>query len=124
MRIRKYSTVNEKMLLHAAFLLLGIFISALSQIMLKKATLKKFDSIFKEYLNPLVISSYGLYIVTTVLSVVAYKEIPLSLGMVLETTGYFYVTVLGVVILGEKLNMKKMFSLLVIIAGIIIYALS
>lgn len=116
--------MNEKMLLHAAFLLLGIFISALSQIMLKKATLKKFDSIFKEYLNPLVISSYGLYIVTTVLSVVAYKEIPLSLGMVLETTGYFYVTVLGVVILGEKLNMKKVFSLLVIIAGIIIYALS
>lgn len=116
--------MNEKMLLHAVFLLLGIFISAMSQIMLKKATLKKYDSIFKEYLNPLVIFSYGLYVVTTVLTVVAYKEIPLSLGMVLETTGYFYVTVLGVVILGEKLNMKKVVSLLMIIVGIMIYALS
>ena len=41
----------------------------------------------------------------------------------LETAGYFFVTVLGAVFLKEKITAKKMGALCVIIAGILLYAL-
>ena len=58
---------------YALLLLLGVFISAISQVMLKKAALKTYDSKVGEYLNPLVISAYALFVCTTFLSIFAYK---------------------------------------------------
>ena len=101
-------------------LLIGVFISAISQVMLKKASMKKYDSPIKEYLNPLVIFAYVLFVGTTFLSILAYRGIPLSLGPVLESTSYIYVTAFGVVIFKEKLNKKKMLALVCIIGGILI----
>lgn len=91
--------------------------------MLKKAALKKHDNIIKEYLNPLVIIAYAVFFGTTLIGVLAYKGIPLSLGPILETTGYLYITFFGVVIFKEKLSFKKVLALLLIICGIFIYAL-
>ena len=48
---------------------------------------------------------------------------PVSLGPVLETTAYFYITVFGVVIFKEKLNSKKILALCMIVMGIVVYAL-
>ena len=47
---------------------------------------------------------------------------PVSLGPVLETTAYIYITIFGVTIFKEKLNAKKILALALIIAGIAIYA--
>ena len=63
-----------------------------------------------------------LFVGTTFLSILAYKVIPLSMGSVLEATGYIYVTVFGVVIFKEKLNRKKLVALALIIIGIVIYS--
>ncbi len=115
--------MNSKVLFYSCFLLIGIFISAVSQVMLKKAALKKYDSPIKEYLNPLVISAYGLFFFTTVLSILAYKGIPLSMGPILEATSYIYVTIFGVKIFGEKINKQKIIALLFIFAGIFVYSL-
>ena len=43
---------------YAAFLLIGVFVSAISQVMLKKAALRHYESHIAEYLNPLVICAY------------------------------------------------------------------
>lgn len=110
-------------LLSAGILLLGVFISSISQVMLKKAASKKYESPIKEYLNPLVIFAYILFFGTTLLSILAYRGIPLSLGPVLEATGYIYVTFFGVVIFKEKLNVKKILALILIIVGILVYSL-
>ena len=53
----------------------------------------------------------------------AYKGVPLNVGPVLEATGYIYVTFFGVVIFHEKMNPKKIGALVLIILGILIYAL-
>ena len=106
----------------AGLLLTGVFISAVSQVMLKKASMKKYDSPIKEYLNPLVIFAYVLFVGTTLLSILAYRGIPLSLGPVLEATSYIYVTVFGVVIFKEKLTKRKVLALGCILGGIVIYA--
>lgn len=109
--------------LYAGLLLLGVFLSAISQVMLKKAALRQYSSKLREYLNPLVIVAYTIFVGTTFLSIYAYKGIPLSMGPVLEATSYIYVTIFGVTIFKEKLNKRKLVGLALIIAGIITYSL-
>ena len=116
--------MNKTVLLYSCVLLLGVFISAISQVMLKKAAMKKHDSVIKEYLNALVIFAYVLFVGTTFLSILAYKGIPLSMGPILEATSYIYVTIFGVVIFKEKMNLKKVVALGLIIVGIVVYAIA
>lgn len=115
--------MNKTTIMYSCILLLGVFISAISQVMLKKAAMKKYDSPIKEYLNPLVIVAYMMFVGTTFLSILAYKGIPLSMGPILEATSYIYVTFFGVKIFKEKLNSKKVIALCLIIGGIIVYAI-
>lgn len=116
--------MTTTVLAYSGILLASVFISAISQVMLKKSALKTYDSPIKEYLNPLVIFAYALFVGTTLLSVIAYKGIPLSLGPVLESTAYVYVTVFGVLIFKERMTKGKLGALVLIIAGIVVYALS
>lgn len=103
--------------------LVCVLIAAVSQVLLKKESMKPHDNIIKEYLNPLVVIAYFLFFSTTVLELIAYKKIPLSLGPVLETSSYFYITIFGMIIFKEKLNLKKVLALLLIITGILIFTL-
>ena len=115
--------MNKTVLIYACVLLLGVFVSAISQVMLKKSAMKQYDSKIKEYMNPLVIIAYIMFVGTTFLSIIAYKGIPLSMGPILEATSYIYVTFFGVKIFGEKLNLRKVVAMGLIIFGIIVYAL-
>lgn len=115
--------MNPNVLLHAGLLLLGTFLSSISQVMLKKAAMRNYDSVLAEYLNPLVIVAYTIFVGTTLLGVLAYRGIPLSMGPVLEATSYFYVTFFGVRLFGESFPFKKKIALALILAGIIVYSL-
>ena len=115
--------MNSEMIKYSCILLFGVFISAISQVMLKKAALKKYDSVIKEYLNPLVIVAYSIFVISTFLSILAYKGIPLSMGPILEATSYLYVTFFGVKIFHEKMTRKKWIALGCILVGIIVYSL-
>lgn len=114
--------MNNSVFLYSLLLLLGVFISAISQVLLKKAAMKQYASRLQEYLNPQVIFAYVLFVGTTFLSILAYRGIPLSLGPVLESTSYIYVTFFGVTIFKEQLTPKKVFALGLIILGIVVYA--
>lgn len=111
------------MLKYALILVAGTFISSISQVMLKKAAMKEYANVIREYLNPLVIFAYFLFFVSTFGSLLAYKGIPLSMGPVLEGSAYIFVTFFGVTIFKEKLNTKKVIALLLILAGITVYGL-
>ncbi len=111
------------MLKFALILVIGTFVSSVSQVMLKKAAMKEYANVIREYLNPLVIFAYVLFFVSTLASILAYKGIPLSMGPVLEGSAYIFVTVFGVTIFKEKLNTKKVIALLLILAGIVVYSL-
>lgn len=115
--------MDKTQILYACVLLAGVFVSAISQVMLKKSALKTYSSPIQEYLNPLVVVAYILFIGTTFLSILAYRGIPLSMGPVLEATSYIYVTIFGVTIFKEKINGKKLLALGLIIAGILVYSL-
>lgn len=115
--------MDREMLPYILVLMIGVFVSAVSQVMLKKAALRTYDSPIKEYLNPMVIIAYILFFGTTFLSILAYKGIPLSMGPIIEATSYIYVTFFGVKIFHEKMNRKKYLALGLIIVGIIIYSM-
>lgn len=76
--------MNKTVVIYSCVLLLGVFVSAISQVMLKKSAMKQYESKIKEYMNPLVIIAYIMFVGTTFLSIIAYKGIPLSMGPILE----------------------------------------
>lgn len=115
--------MNETMLIYSSLLLFGTFISAISQVLLKKEAVKDHSSKLQEYLNFPVIFAYTLFFLATLLSIFAYRVVPLSFGPVLESTSYIYVTIFGILIFKEKINAKKIVALVSILIGIIIYSL-
>lgn len=115
--------MNDTLLLYSGILLVSVFISAVSQVMLKLSANRQHGSAVREYANPLVIGAYAIFIVSTLLTVYAYKEVPLSLGPVLEATSYLYVTAFGALIFKEKVTSKKLAALALIVGGICVFAL-
>lgn len=105
-------------------MLFGVFISSVSQVLLKKAAERKYESVIKEYLNVRVITAYLIFFISTLLTIIAYKAVPMSMGQILEATGYIYVTIFGAVIFKERITGRKLVSLGLILAGVVIFSLS
>lgn len=115
--------MDTTVLAFAGLNLFGVFISAISQVLLKKSAMRDHGSAIKEYLNPFVIFAYTLFVAATLLSVVAYRGIPLSMGPILDATGYIYVTIFGVTIFHERLTAKRVLALALIVTGIVVYSM-
>ena len=104
-------------------LLFSVFISSVSQILLKKAANRTYESPLKEYLNPLVIFAYGMFFCSVILTMLALKNIPLSMQPILESTGYIFVTVMGYFFLKERIGKRKMAGIALILLGILIFSM-
>lgn len=109
------------MTLYVFLFVFSVFISSVSQTILKTSAKKKYDNRLQEYLNPKVIIAYGIFFLSSLITVVAYKYVPLSLGPILESCGYIFITLLGYFILHEKVGKKKLIGLIVILMGISIF---
>jgi multidrug transporter EmrE-like cation transporter len=120
---RRVMKMDKQVMLYAGIALAGVFISAVSQVILKKAAGKKRESVLREYLNLPVILAYGMFFGATLLSVFALRVIPVSMGGILDSAGYIFITLFGVLIFKEKITPKKAAALLLILAGIIVYSL-
>ena len=88
-------------------LLFSVFISSVSQILLKKAADRTYESSLKEYLNPLVIGAYGMFFCSVILTMLVLKYVPLSMSPILESTGYIFVSVMGYFFLKEKFTKRR-----------------
>ena len=115
--------MNQARLPYVLLYLSSTFLASVSQVLLKKAALREHKTLLAEYTDWRVILGYGLFVGCTVLTMLAYKGVPLNVGPVLEATGYLYVTFFGVTIFHEKMNPKKIGALALIIVGILVYAL-
>lgn len=104
-------------------LLLSVFISSVSQIILKKAADKTYENTLKEYMNPMVIGAYGLFFCSVILTMLALKHVPLSMSPILESTGYIFVSVMGYIFLKERFSRRKLMGFALILAGIVIFNL-
>ena len=110
-------------IIHASVMVFGVIIASVAQVLLKKSAQKEYKNKIMEYLNWQVIMAYSMMIIATMCTVFAYKAIHISLAMVLDATGYIFVTLFGFFIFNEKVTMKRLFALSLIIIGIAVYAL-
>ncbi len=113
----------SELAVYSVIMLVSVFISSVSQIMLKKSAQKKYSSKIKEYLNPFVIIAYILFFGCTLVSMYALKVVPLSMSPVIETAGYIFVALLSFLFLKEKLTKKQLTGMVLIIVGIVVFSL-
>lgn len=101
--------------------LLSVIIAVFSQILLKKSANRKYESKIKEYLNVLVIVGYGMFFISSIISIVSLRGITISLSSIIESLNYILIPIASYFILKEKINRKQSIGMIIIIIGIIIY---
>jgi len=115
--------MKNELLFYSCILVCSVFVASVSQIILKKSANKQHESKLKEYLNPLVISAYAIFFVSTFVTLFSLRVVPLSLAPILESTGYIFVAILSWVFLKERLSKRKLIGMGIIILGIVIFTL-
>lgn len=115
--------MTRDMLPYLLLAFFSVFVSCVSQTLLKKASQKQYKSLAAEYLNLPVILAYAMFFGSTLITLLAYKKLPLSMSPAFESSSYIFVTIFGVTIFKEKLTRKKLLALALILVGILIFTL-
>jgi len=101
----------------------SVFAASVSQLLLKQSAVLPRQSLAREYLNARSIAAYSLFFVSTLMTVWAYRGVPLSAGAMLEATGYIYVACFSRFILREPLTRRALVGLALILLGILFYVI-
>lgn len=102
-------------------LVLSVMVASISQILLKKSALRPHVSWLREYMNVQVISAYLLLLMSTILTILAYRGITYKNGIMIDATGYIFIMVLSFLFFKEKITRKKLIGNVLIVIGLIVY---
>lgn len=111
------------MTLYIAILLFSVFISAFSQVLLKKSALKTYGSFWREYINFYVVPAYAIYFLAVFLDLLALRKVPVSFVPVAEASSYVFVLLFGKVFFNEQFSRKKILAMILILTGIVIFVI-
>ena len=106
---------------YIGFMVAAVVISSFSQILLKKSAGQKHASFLKEYLNLWVIAGYGMMVLSTLATILAYRGMDYKNGPIIESLGYILVMVLSFLILKERIGKRKLIGYGLILMGVIIF---
>lgn len=110
--------------IYILLLIANCVISAISQILLKKAALKEYKGFIWQYLNVRVIVAYTLFFGVVVLNTYILKFLPLTVVNPLsESLPYVLSIISGYFFFEEKITWRKIVGALVIVCGIVIIVL-
>ena len=102
--------------------MLSVIISAFSQVLLKIAANRTYENRLREYLNPLVISAYGIFGLSWAMTTYALRYVEYAKNSpVIEATSYLWGPLFGVVLLREKITRRRALGMAVILVGIVIF---
>ena len=113
----------SNVLIYSGIYILGVIISALAQVLLKKSANIERENKLKEYLNFKTIFAYAIFFGATLCTVFAYKYVLLSMGPILGTTEYIFVAILSYWLLKEKISKKKLIGLITIVIGVLVFSI-
>jgi drug/metabolite transporter (DMT)-like permease len=113
------------MMLNKFVLLLvcSVVIASFSQILLKTSARKAHPTLLQEYLNPYVIIGYGMMVVSTLTTILAYRGLDYKNGPIIESLGYLFIMILSWIFFKEKVTRRKLLGNLLILAGICVFYL-
>ena len=103
--------------------IISVLISSIAQVMLKAEANKEHESRIREYLNPMVITAYGIFFLSTFLTMYALKYVPLTYSPIIEPLSYIFVPVIGVLALKEKISRRRVLGIAVMFVGIVIFSM-
>ncbi len=101
--------------------LVAVFLSAVSQLLLKISSGKDRNHFIREYLNIHVIAAYSLFLVSTMFIILSLRTLPFKMSSVLESSGYVFVLILSRVVLKERLTQNRLCGMALIILGALIF---
>lgn len=104
------------------YLVLVIAFTGLSQTLLKvganNACEKKFIA---AYVNPYTFVAYSFYLLATLFTVYALKDIPLKIFYTATSMKFVLVLILSKIILSERIDHKKVIAVGLIVSGVVIF---
>lgn len=109
------------MIFYIAILIFSVFISAFSQVLLKKSALKTYNSFIKEYINFYVVPAYAIYFLAVFLDLLALRKVPVSFVPVAEASSYVFVLLFGKIFFDEQFSKRKILAMILIMAGIVVF---
>lgn len=100
----------------------GIMACSFSQLMLKKSANHIHQSRITEIINPWVLTAYAIFFGSLIINIWALgKGVMLKDLAILEALGYIFVPLLSFIILKERMTMRTMGGVGIIIIGIIVF---
>lgn len=105
------------------FAFVSVFFTGVGQILLKfgARTGDRKNRFINTYLNPYVIVAYGLFVVVTLFSVYALREISLKVFYSLTSLNFLIVMIFSYFVLREPANKEQIIGIGLIVFGVIIF---
>ena len=114
----------REVIVYFLLVILAVFAAAGAQILLKKGALKQYSPLWRQYVNPWVISGYAVMGMSLLLNVfcmahgVQAKEVS-----TIESLSYLFVPCLSWFFFHEQFSWQKVGAIATILAGIIVFFL-
>jgi drug/metabolite transporter (DMT)-like permease len=105
---------------------LAVILTGISQVLLKIGSAhqgKRKESVLTAYLNRPTFIAYGLFLIVTVISVIALKEMPLKVFYTITSLNFVIILGLSWWYLKEDVNMKMVAGTILIISGVLVFNL-
>ena len=102
--------------------ILSVFVASLAQMLLKKGAFVPHESFITEYLNPWVLGGYALLGLSLIANVFAMsKGVRVKEVSIIESFSYLFVPVLSMLFFKERITIRNILSIIIILMGIAIF---
>lgn len=98
-------------------IIISMLIASYAQIILKKGAEQK-----NIYINRFTITGYSLMVISSLFTLVGYKDVELGLTGVLQALSFAFVPLFSYLLLKEKITRQQIVGITIIIVGLIIYS--
>jgi len=90
--------------------------------LLKRGASIEYSSFIKQYLNPWVISGYGIMGLAVIVNIYCMsKGVQVKELSIIESLSYLFVPTLALFFFNEKINKQKVIAIAVIMVGVVVF---
>lgn len=109
-------------MMYYVIVFLVVFSCACSQMLLKKGASIKYSSFIRQYLNPWVISGYGIMGLAVIINIYCMsKGVQVKELSIIESLSYLFVPCLSWIFFSEKITKRKALAIAMILIGVIVF---
>lgn len=102
--------------------ILSVFSAACAQMLLKRGARQNYVGFWRQYLNPWVIGGYTIMTCSLVLNIFCMSQgVQVKEVSVIESMSYLFVPCLAFLFFREKISLRKIAAIAIIISGVIIF---